>query len=62
MGCLRRKINLNDISHDAAADLIASVCKKGVQVTQVWLDPFPHTCFRKGLRKSRRRYVKLQKH
>ncbi|CDJ64668.1 ribonuclease hi large subunit, putative [Eimeria necatrix] len=34
----KRKVSLNDISHDAAADLIAAVCKEGVRVTQVFVD------------------------
>lgn len=32
-------MSLNDISHDAAADLIAAVCKEGVRVTQVERHP-----------------------
>lgn len=34
----KRKISLNDISQDAAAELIAAVCKEGVLVTQVYVD------------------------
>ncbi|KAL8270732.1 hypothetical protein Esti_005334 [Eimeria stiedai] len=34
----KRKVSLNDISHDAAADLIASVCKEGVLVSEVYVD------------------------
>ncbi|KAL8440444.1 hypothetical protein Efla_005586 [Eimeria flavescens] len=34
----KRKVSLNDISHDAAADLIAAVCQKGVRVTEVFVD------------------------
>ncbi|XP_026190019.1 ribonuclease H2 subunit A [Cyclospora cayetanensis] len=34
----KRKISLNDISHDAATDLIAAVCKQGVRVSEVYVD------------------------
>ncbi|CDJ60526.1 ribonuclease hi large subunit, putative [Eimeria maxima] len=34
----RRKISLNDISHDAAAGLIAAVCSAGVHVSEVYVD------------------------